>query len=586
MVPADEQAGASTASVPPPLTWPCLPRGQQAWLPVPAVPTVPALTDLDLREDGTLDLRQKWFSGRFCSIKLESKYKMYTYALWRPRLRVCLLLAALVELYSIIDSFICTCGQRFGTYQGQLLNYTLIFPGATIVVGIVLLSPRFTKRVAPHAPVFFASLTFIFVYGYLLPITFYLRGLPVLIDTGRQLATDALWVVNTVNVILALLTTFATSLGIGPLPLFIYSVILYGCYFFYSLTFLEHTHGSTFNPGDALFPVSGFQVLIMSVLASLHNSNFRQQYVVRIYAAHERDTRVEQLQREKERLEYERRFAVREAERHSPELHGRASQLVLRASRNASQLSGGEAPQPQQLTSLGSGAGGADVAALAGPAGSVHGSDATRSVASDGGPAIRICFHASTGSFHRPGMRNGSSAASGSAAGGGGSVGGGGSGGREGGCCCPATSGTRRSGKSAASSASSVNSEVIGLSDRLTEAKGSVSPTEPSCGIAALSSGFQVIGTGASHSVHYEARLEALWRTLREANLLCDEVEGSDVGLSSGGTGGADSVQGFGGGGGAYEQDANCDGRAEGGEVSRHLVSPTGPEDVLIYIEP
>ena len=39
-------------------------------------------------------------------------------------------------------------------------------------------------------------------------------------------------------------------------------------------------------------------------------SNSRQEYLVRIYTQHQRDMRIEQLSREKERLEYERAMAV------------------------------------------------------------------------------------------------------------------------------------------------------------------------------------------------------------------------------------------------------------------------------------
>jgi hypothetical protein len=55
--------------------------------------------------------------------------------------------------------------------------------------------------------------------------------------------------------------------------------------------------------------------VLNAMLCFVHNSNSRQQFIVAIYAQNERDVRVEQLQREKERLDYERKFAQQEADK-------------------------------------------------------------------------------------------------------------------------------------------------------------------------------------------------------------------------------------------------------------------------------
>ena len=78
------------------------------------IPEVPRFEKLDKADDGTLDLRTWAFSGRFRSPKLEAEYRMYQFAIWRPRFRIILGGIVTYETYAIIDSLICQCGVRYG----------------------------------------------------------------------------------------------------------------------------------------------------------------------------------------------------------------------------------------------------------------------------------------------------------------------------------------------------------------------------------------------------------------------------------------------------------------------------------------
>ena len=78
-------------------------------------PPAPAsLAGFEKRADGTLNLEQSWFSGKFVSAKLEEEYCRYIYAIWRPRLRAIATCIICFEMYALLSSIDCSCGRAVG----------------------------------------------------------------------------------------------------------------------------------------------------------------------------------------------------------------------------------------------------------------------------------------------------------------------------------------------------------------------------------------------------------------------------------------------------------------------------------------
>ena len=280
------------------------------------IPEVPRFEKLDKADDGTLDLRTWAFSGRFRSPKLEAEYRMYQFAIWRPRFRIILGGIVTYETYAIIDSLICQCGVRYGMFDGPWLAYTFSFPVSMLLLAWAMLSPNrsVVRFIAPKAWPIFGTHAMLLVCGYLIPATVYLQSHP-LSDSAKQtmdafsLANASLWHLATLNLMCAMLATLSAGLAIGAFALLLFLALPFGLFVHY---FAVHTQRLHEGLPHSLLPCAAVTFGINVILGLMHETSTRQQYLVRIYAAHLRDLRLDQLQQEKERLDYERRFALQE----------------------------------------------------------------------------------------------------------------------------------------------------------------------------------------------------------------------------------------------------------------------------------
>ena len=353
------------------------------------------LAELDMRSDGTLDLRRSALSGRFVSAKLEDAYNAYLFAIWLPRLKLLSAVVIVSELYAFIDSFYCcdsfycSCGTRFGVYHGAALIFSYVFPSSVLVITLLLLSSKRMSRLGrDKAPLVLAIATVVLVAGYTQPLAAYLRSDPILAasnatwsadlmdclrnatlasapseegnaDTiGRSLACvkvatetmtqNALWGLSTIVIFLLLLSLGATSLGLGPLPFALFVPIPASMYITFNYSWYLYAYSASID-------LVGPAVLLGSlalVLTYVHNKSARQEFLVRIYTRNEKDRRVEQLQEEKERLDYERRFALHQASR-SPELRGLSAGEVLSLDgREESEAGGARSELRSELTGV------------------------------------------------------------------------------------------------------------------------------------------------------------------------------------------------------------------------------------------
>ena len=280
------------------------------------LPAAPRFHKLDKVEDGTLDLRKRRFSGRFRSATLEIEYCTYLFAIWRPRYRFILFCALMYELWAIVDAVDCQCGVRYGMFEGGWLIFTFVFPETMFFVGWVLLSPYLARFIAPHAWKVLATHAMCMALGYLIPAIVYLQNHP--LDRPEcpetlESVDAALLHLTTLNLMCAMLGLLCSSFGVGSLSLVLF-VTLHACLFTYY--FVVHTERLLGSTSHALVPMVIMTVAVNVVFAFMYESHAREQYIVRIYAAHEKDMRVTQLQEEKERLDYERRFAIQKAMHH------------------------------------------------------------------------------------------------------------------------------------------------------------------------------------------------------------------------------------------------------------------------------
>ena len=349
-------------------------RLKLAFLRRAVVAPIPRLLDeLELGSDGTLDLRTWILSGRFRSAKLEAAYSNYLFAIWVPRFRMIASVGVLIEVWALIDSLLCGCGVRVGVYTGGALIHSYMFPSSVLLVVILTLSPKTMRKIGTDkAPLIIAVGAVVLAAGYTLPLAAFLRDHPVytaadnstaasqLIEclhnatlasrstdgqTGdgarlrhdlvtacvtatsaalqrpvAAVAQNALWCLSTITILLSLLSLGATSLGVGPLPLALFLPIPAALYINFNYVWFIRYYNMTLD----LVTTSMIIYLVTILLTYVHNNSTRREFLVRIYAQHEKDIRVEQLQREKERLDYERRFALHHASR-SPELRGLAA---------------------------------------------------------------------------------------------------------------------------------------------------------------------------------------------------------------------------------------------------------------------
>jgi len=229
---------------------------------------LPPLAGLDRSDDGSLDLRQWWVTGRFRSEKLEAVYAVHNFAVWRPRMRIIGSICIAVEVYSVVDGIFCQCGTRFGTYTGAYLVYACTLPSAVLLVFTsVVLSPRFSNVMAPKFIVIFCSTCILLAVGYTLPLAAFLNANPL---TGNatfafsmresccadreaasdlcraktdELTGDAAFTTSTIAILTAVFSTIATSVGVGVGGYILFSSLVLGLVAWYQLMRFEHEFG-------------------------------------------------------------------------------------------------------------------------------------------------------------------------------------------------------------------------------------------------------------------------------------------------------------------------------------------------------
>jgi len=229
----------------------------------------------------------------------------------------------LIEVYMVIDSFACTCGNRFGNFRGPMLYYLLLFPSACLLLMVGLFAPHTACMSRRHGQMTCALAMAVLLGGYFIPAGAYLLTdpaaptPPTAADTAAATAATREVVLAATNDSIFFLVTLVAAMSCASLvamavavPLALHAVIsllFTALYTGYLAVVMERKYGSL--PAAAI-PGCLLVYLISLYIAHLLQSSSRQQFLVRIYAQHERDTRIEQLVSEKERLDYERAIAV------------------------------------------------------------------------------------------------------------------------------------------------------------------------------------------------------------------------------------------------------------------------------------
>jgi hypothetical protein len=290
------------------------------WLQV-VPPPLPLLTDLDRSHDGSLELRQNLLSGRFVSAKLEAAYAAYTLAVWRPRLRTMMLFLAVVEVYLMIRGHLCRCGLRYVTYEGWARVYSFGFLIASIFVLWLILSPKLARYTTRMMPWLIPVVVLVDLVGYAIPLALYLDNVGPEIGASNvtedadamrlmqlSLVDQGAWFTNAIMIFTLFTSLASVTFGVGAFPMLLLTPVAIAAY----LLFERKRFGRQYGIEPSLVPQAVIVYALCSILTFCHTGSTRQQFILRIYVSHERDLRVEQLEQEKERLDYERRFALRQ----------------------------------------------------------------------------------------------------------------------------------------------------------------------------------------------------------------------------------------------------------------------------------
>ena len=120
-----------------------------------------------------------------------------------------------------------------------------------------------------------------------------------LIDQGA-------WFTNSIMTFTLLTSLASVGLGVGAIEISLLMPVAILCYLIFERQRFGHQHAVE----PSLVPQSLIVYALCTFLTFCHTGSTRQQFIVRIYVQHESDLRVEQLEQEKERLDYERLFAL------------------------------------------------------------------------------------------------------------------------------------------------------------------------------------------------------------------------------------------------------------------------------------
>ena len=348
------------------MKWSCAAR-IRTWL-KPGPPPLPQLTDLDRSEDGSLDLRQH-FSGRFMSAKLEAAYASYTFFVWRPRLRGFFLFLSVLEGILLTKSLLCKCGLRWESYEGWAQVYAFAFLMASTIFMWMLLSPKLTLAITTRRmPWLIPAAVMIDLIGYVVPLALYLDAAgPQAGATNVTLLEDAsamqlmklslidqgAWFTNSIMTFTLLTSLASVGLGVGAIEISLLMPVAILCY----LIFERQRFGHQYAVEPSLVPQSLIVYALCTFLTFCHTGSTRQQFIVRIYVQHESDLRVEQLEQEKERLDYERLFALQNRKSGAPKNESDNSSEAHEqpaAESDSGGLESDEVPRPAQPARLGS----------------------------------------------------------------------------------------------------------------------------------------------------------------------------------------------------------------------------------------
>ena len=295
------------------------------WLQV-VPPPLPLVTDLDRSHDGSLDLRQHLFSGRFMSAKLESAYAVYTLAVWRPRLRTFFGFNTVLEVVLLFRALLCRCGLRFDNYEGWALVYSFTFLMASNLVNWLILSPKLVRYTARMMPWLIPAVVLVDLIGFAIPLMLYLdyASPEAAVNNASLLTEDAAamklmqlslvdqgaWFTSSIMTFTLFTSLASVTFGMGGFQVALLTPVAISCY----LLFERKRFGHQYGIEPSLVPQSVIVYALCTILTFCHTGSTRQQFILRIYVQHERGLRVEQLEQEKERLDYERRFALRQSQ--------------------------------------------------------------------------------------------------------------------------------------------------------------------------------------------------------------------------------------------------------------------------------
>lgn len=218
------------------------------------------------------------------------------------------------ELYAMIDSFHCQCGTRVGTYEGWALVWSFALPSTMALITLLIHSPYLNTRLKRCMPLIMVAIFLTTAAGYTAPLGVYLmhaqqehsREELLTKAEGSAIAQEGAWFSSTIAVLSLACSTAGISVGAGAIPIISFLPLPMIALTFYENGRLNKEYGVIASVWAQTLPV----FFVCAILTWFQTTISRQHYMMRIYKHFQRELRVEQLLNEKERLDYERRFAL------------------------------------------------------------------------------------------------------------------------------------------------------------------------------------------------------------------------------------------------------------------------------------
>jgi len=274
---------------------------------------------------------QYTLSRKFKDSSLEAGYRTQLFITWSPRVRRMAVLLLLYQAGHTIHAFACQCGTKIDTFSGPMLYFSFIFPLSCDCCYLAFTCSRYMTRktAAPGMVAFLLLVTGCYTLPVILgaatnqhpvfgePLSKLCAntttantsfvGMTEFERYGLVASSQGAFFVSTVLVFVSVTVIAASGLGMAPAQSFLLTSIAGSIYYSYSVEVWANSHDL-----DASVVLSHMILAIVGsfFLAVLVSSANRQQYLVRVLSQQQHDARVEQLRAEKQRLEYERAFAV------------------------------------------------------------------------------------------------------------------------------------------------------------------------------------------------------------------------------------------------------------------------------------